>query len=94
MQSGLMQQVKKNAMTNCSRASRHGVWNVTSAKATVITAAIAAFTMATRPANLILSRIRRSVYLPGEGSGTSVSPGTFMLSGENRPPSAIPPGSG
>jgi hypothetical protein len=47
----------------------------------VIAAAIAEFMMATRPKNLALACMRRSVYLAADGNGTSVSPGTFIVIG-------------
>src|SRR5262249_21767345 len=70
------------------------VCSVQSAKAIVIAAAIATFTITIRPRKFALACMWRSVYLAAEGKGTSVSPGTFIVIGANRPPSAIPPGSG
>ena len=93
-QTGLMQHVTKNETANPSSATRHRVARPTSPKATSITAAIAAFARASRPRNFAFPRHSPSVYLPGAGSGMSVSPGTFSAVGENRPPKAMPPGSG
>src|SRR5215467_2760781 len=51
-QAGLIQHVNKKETKNWLSACRNGECIVTSAKATVMTAAIAAFTMASRPQNV------------------------------------------